>query len=284
MVRTLGWREKSTVPDERGASIAAVNVAIISRCSCCASCRVVDAGDVDRRTRRAWHDRARPRFSPCSRRRTRPAAARWPAWCSAPCSSASSTSPGCSAALLLACSVCARRSARARAASGFRMWTIAVHARAQPRDGLRPDAAHHAIRAATPGRSPACRTTTAQDRVRPAARPLEGLMLVTIVARSRAALGGSERQGLLPPTTGPRPPTTRRGARRRPEREHRDGRAPSLKADMPHYTWAGIYLLEGDELVLGPYRVKPSPHTRIPLGRGICGAAASQKQRSSSTM
>ncbi len=30
MVRTLGWREKSTVPGERGASIAAVNVAIIS--------------------------------------------------------------------------------------------------------------------------------------------------------------------------------------------------------------------------------------------------------------
>src|ERR1043165_1883164 len=51
-----------------------------------------------------------------------------------------------------------------------------------------------------------------------------------------------------------------------------------LKARHPHYTWAGIYLLEGDELVLGPYLGKPSPHTRIPLNRGICGAAASQKQ------
>ncbi len=50
-----------------------------------------------------------------------------------------------------------------------------------------------------------------------------------------------------------------------------------LKADLPHYTWVGIYLLEGDELVLGPYLGKPSPHTRIPLNRGICGAAASQK-------
>lgn len=47
-----------------------------------------------------------------------------------------------------------------------------------------------------------------------------------------------------------------------------------LKARLPHYTWAGIYLLEGDELVLGPYLGRPSPHTRIPLGRGICGAAA----------
>jgi GAF domain-containing protein len=50
-----------------------------------------------------------------------------------------------------------------------------------------------------------------------------------------------------------------------------------LKQRMPDYTWVGIYLLEGDELVLGPYRGKPSPHTRIPLGRGICGAAATQK-------
>jgi GAF domain-containing protein len=50
-----------------------------------------------------------------------------------------------------------------------------------------------------------------------------------------------------------------------------------LKEGLPHFTWAGIYLLEGDELVLGPYLGKPSPHTRIPLGRGICGAAATEK-------
>jgi GAF domain-containing protein len=48
---------------------------------------------------------------------------------------------------------------------------------------------------------------------------------------------------------------------------------------MPHYTWVGIYLMNGpSELVLGPFRGKPSPHTRIPLDQGICGAAASQKQ------
>ena len=51
-----------------------------------------------------------------------------------------------------------------------------------------------------------------------------------------------------------------------------------LKAERPHYTWVGIYLLEGEELVLVPYLGKPSPHTRIPLNRGICGAAASQQQ------
>src|SRR5262245_45471751 len=50
-----------------------------------------------------------------------------------------------------------------------------------------------------------------------------------------------------------------------------------LKDAMPHYTWVGIYVLEGNELVLGPFLGKPSPHTRIPLGNGICGAAATQK-------
>lgn len=50
-----------------------------------------------------------------------------------------------------------------------------------------------------------------------------------------------------------------------------------LKERVPEYTWVGVYLLEGDELVLGPYRGKPSPHMRIPLGRGICGAAATEK-------
>jgi GAF domain-containing protein len=51
-----------------------------------------------------------------------------------------------------------------------------------------------------------------------------------------------------------------------------------LKDAIPYYSWVGIYLLDGDELVLGPYLGKPSPHTRIPLGRGICGAAASERQ------
>jgi len=50
-----------------------------------------------------------------------------------------------------------------------------------------------------------------------------------------------------------------------------------LKDAMSHYTWVGIYLTDGEELVLGPFLGKPSPHTRIPLGRGICGAAATEK-------
>ena len=50
-----------------------------------------------------------------------------------------------------------------------------------------------------------------------------------------------------------------------------------LAAEMPNYTWVGIYVVEGDELVLGPFIGKPSPHMRIPLGQGICGAAATAK-------
>jgi L-methionine (R)-S-oxide reductase len=50
-----------------------------------------------------------------------------------------------------------------------------------------------------------------------------------------------------------------------------------LKQELSDYTWVGIYLLERDELVLGPFLGKPSPHTRIPLGSGICGAAATQR-------
>ncbi|HUU45728.1 MAG TPA: GAF domain-containing protein [Acidobacteriota bacterium] len=51
-----------------------------------------------------------------------------------------------------------------------------------------------------------------------------------------------------------------------------------LQERVDSYTWVGVYLMDGDELVLGPFRGKPSPHTRIPLGSGICGAAATQKE------
>jgi len=50
-----------------------------------------------------------------------------------------------------------------------------------------------------------------------------------------------------------------------------------LEESLPDYAWVGVYLLYGNELVLGPFVGKPSPHTHIPLGRGICGAAATEK-------
>jgi L-methionine (R)-S-oxide reductase len=42
-----------------------------------------------------------------------------------------------------------------------------------------------------------------------------------------------------------------------------------------HYSWVGIYLVEGTDLVLGPWKgPKATEHVRIPVGQGICGAAA----------
>ncbi|HEY7561070.1 MAG TPA: GAF domain-containing protein [Gaiellaceae bacterium] len=42
-----------------------------------------------------------------------------------------------------------------------------------------------------------------------------------------------------------------------------------------HYSWVGIYLVEGDDLVLGPWKgPQATEHVRIPVGEGICGAAA----------
>jgi L-methionine (R)-S-oxide reductase len=51
-----------------------------------------------------------------------------------------------------------------------------------------------------------------------------------------------------------------------------------LKTRIPDYTWVGVYVLDGTTLRLGPYLGKPSPHTAIPLGSGICGAAATSKE------
>jgi L-methionine (R)-S-oxide reductase len=48
-----------------------------------------------------------------------------------------------------------------------------------------------------------------------------------------------------------------------------------LQQRLEHYTWVGIYLVEGTELVLGPWDgPEPTEHVRIPIGQGICGAAA----------
>jgi GAF domain-containing protein len=51
-----------------------------------------------------------------------------------------------------------------------------------------------------------------------------------------------------------------------------------LKQKMPDYSWVGIYLLDGEHLQLGPFLGQPSPHTRIPLNQGICGAAATHRK------
>jgi GAF domain-containing protein len=52
----------------------------------------------------------------------------------------------------------------------------------------------------------------------------------------------------------------------------------SLRRSFPDYNWVGIYRLEGGDLVLGPFQGKPTVHTRIPVGTGVCGAAAVSKK------
>ena len=48
-----------------------------------------------------------------------------------------------------------------------------------------------------------------------------------------------------------------------------------LKEHFPSYAWVGVYLVEGDVLVLGPFRGPESPHHRIRIGSdGICGWVA----------
>jgi GAF domain-containing protein len=52
-----------------------------------------------------------------------------------------------------------------------------------------------------------------------------------------------------------------------------------LHERMLRYNWVGFYMLEADAkppmLVLGAFQGAMTPHTRIPLNQGICGAAAS---------
>jgi L-methionine (R)-S-oxide reductase len=48
-----------------------------------------------------------------------------------------------------------------------------------------------------------------------------------------------------------------------------------LQDRIEHYSWIGIYLVDGRHLVLGPWKgPHATEHVRIPVGQGICGAAA----------
>ncbi|QAU24738.1 GAF domain-containing protein [Dyella sp. M7H15-1] len=46
---------------------------------------------------------------------------------------------------------------------------------------------------------------------------------------------------------------------------------------LPELNWAGFYLYDGTELVVGPFQGKPAC-IRIALGRGVCGTAAQTRQ------
>jgi GAF domain-containing protein len=44
------------------------------------------------------------------------------------------------------------------------------------------------------------------------------------------------------------------------------------------FSWSGFYMMNNGALEVGPYVGPETPHTRIELNAGICGAAASQKK------
>ena len=53
--------------------------------------------------------------------------------------------------------------------------------------------------------------------------------------------------------------------------------AALLFGALERINWCGFYLLHGEELVLGPFQGKPAC-VRIPVGRGVCGAAAGRRE------
>ncbi len=57
--------------------------------------------------------------------------------------------------------------------------------------------------------------------------------------------------------------------------------AKRLHENMARYNWVGFYLVDPADagcLVVGPYAGSFTPNARIPLHRGLCGAAASSGQ------
>lgn len=46
---------------------------------------------------------------------------------------------------------------------------------------------------------------------------------------------------------------------------------------LPALNWAGFYFYDGQELVVGPFQGLPAC-VRIPLDKGVCGAAATTRQ------
>ncbi len=52
----------------------------------------------------------------------------------------------------------------------------------------------------------------------------------------------------------------------------------AIHESSDRFDWTGVYLMAGStDLVLSAFRGAPTPHTRIGLGTGICGAAAREK-------
>jgi len=55
----------------------------------------------------------------------------------------------------------------------------------------------------------------------------------------------------------------------------REATVKFLNTTVPNYSWVGIYAVEGKDLVLDAWAgPAATEHTRIPIGKGVCGFAA----------
>jgi GAF domain-containing protein len=55
----------------------------------------------------------------------------------------------------------------------------------------------------------------------------------------------------------------------------REAIARFLNSSVPAYSWVGVYMVEGKDLVLDAWSgPAATEHTRIPIGKGVCGFAA----------
>ena len=53
-----------------------------------------------------------------------------------------------------------------------------------------------------------------------------------------------------------------------------------ISQTLPYYNWVGFYMLDPSDseiLILGPFEGAPTPHVRIPVHQGICGAAVASR-------
>lgn len=48
--------------------------------------------------------------------------------------------------------------------------------------------------------------------------------------------------------------------------------------DRERFDWTGVYSVDGDHLILRSFVGKPTTHTRIPIGKGVCGTAVVEKE------
>ena len=90
-------------------------------------------------------------------------------------------------------------------------------------------------------------------------------------------------QGGVRPSQAPSVDRTSILGRIRKAIERAGGRDEQLRASVRllseavrKYTWTGIYLVEGESLVLHNHIGLPTPHATIPMDAGICGLAARQ--------